>query len=186
MPTCKGGINMKRLSKKLIALVMAMTMVLAMGVTSFAATPNADGKYPINVVVTDKNNQTVSYPVTLTPNQSLYTQAEGETIENYGTATAFDAVLATGKVNFATDTETVQYLNTTTWQPINRWGKAINAFDGQAGTSTQLENGKTEYGYWALYISEDGETYDYADEYATAYLAEDIEAVKLVWETMIY
>lgn len=42
---------MKRLSKKLIALVMAMTMVLAMGVTSFAAENDSD---PITVSVAIK------------------------------------------------------------------------------------------------------------------------------------
>lgn len=42
---------MKRLSKKLIALVMAMTMVLAMGVTSFAATPDEDDLITVPVKV---------------------------------------------------------------------------------------------------------------------------------------
>lgn len=51
---------MKRLSKKLIALVMAMTMVLAMGVTSFAATPsNNKITVPVKVeIVTLPSNYT--------------------------------------------------------------------------------------------------------------------------------
>lgn len=46
---------MKRLSKKLIALVMAMTMVLAMGVTSFAAETTTNDTCTVTFTINRKN-----------------------------------------------------------------------------------------------------------------------------------
>lgn len=181
---------MKRLSKKLIALVMAMTMVLAMGVTSFAATPNADGKYPIEVKY-DSNFDGVADQTTTVylnadgsaDNVTKYAQPGSNTIENYGVATAFDALYATGKVNNYYE---VQYVDSS-WQPIDTFGIAFDKFNGKEGTSETLSNGKTRYYYWnvAIKSSADG-SYTSANDYATHYKASDIYGVQVVYTYMDY
>ena len=86
--------------------MLAVVMMMGLGVTSMAATPSADGKYTILVEI-DTNgdgNAEDKIPVYLDADGS-YTGTDGQTykysqpdtneIENYGVATAFDALYAT-------------------------------------------------------------------------------------------
>ena len=119
--------------KRMLAVMLAVVMMMGLGVTSMAATPSADGKYTILVEI-DTNgdgNAEDKIPVYLNADGS-YTGTDGQTykysqpdtneIENYGVATAFDALYATGKVN---SFKAVEYLDTTTWEGTGVYGIAF-------------------------------------------------------------
>lgn len=126
--------------------MLAVVMMMGLGVTSMAATPSADGKYTILVEI-DTNgdgNAEDKIPVYLNADGS-YTGTDGQTykysqpdtneIENYGVATAFDALYATGKVN---SFKAVEYLDTTTWEGTGVYGIAFDEFNGTKSDSKNL------------------------------------------------
>lgn len=189
MPTCKGGINMKRLSKKFFALLMAMTMVLAMGVTA-----NATGTPTLQI--NDGNGiQTVDYTM---PTSNLYPNIP-DNAENKGYITAADillagaqtgdrgsvsAQLANGNLVAAYDQ---YYLNADGKAGLyisKYWGKdTINnyqyiGYDEEKGLYTYRWTGS----YWSLSIDE-GNGMTYASSYATAYKASDITGIKFEYIT---
>lgn len=172
MPTCKGGINMKRLSKKLIALVMAMTMVLAMGVTSFAAENDAD--YTVSVTIIDQTGASVTKNVEVDDESSYSDYTE---IENNGSATAFDAIKKA--VNHVMTYHKVQYVqynsSTDTWDPIDQYGFAIDSVNG---TSGYYDSATGEYHYWELLING-----SVAENYATYYTLDNVNYITLRWAT---
>lgn len=183
---------MKRF-RKFTALLMAMVMVLAMGVTSFAAENTTytipveydsdfDGTADKTVYVT--LNEDGSY-VDSNGNSHKYTQSSGHSIENYDKATAFDALYATGLLD---DYYAVEYLDTTTWQGTGVYGMAFNTFNGMSGGSvTDDETGVTTYTYWNLQIKEkNSDSYVSSDNYATHSLASDIDGVRVVFTSMEY
>ena len=105
-------------------------------------------------------------------------------IENYGVATAFDALYATGKVN---SFKAVEYLDTTTWEGTGVYGIAFDEFNGTKSDSKKLDSGKTRYYYWEVSIKDAGaEKYVSAQNYATNYLASNIQSVKVTYTYMDY
>lgn len=181
--------------KRMLAVMLAVVMMMGLGVTSMAATPSADGKYTILVEI-DTNgdgNAEDKIPVYLNADGS-YTRTDGQTykysqpdtneIENYGVATAFDALYATGKVN---SFKAVEYLDTTTWEGTGVYGIAFDEFNGTKSDSKKLDSGKTRYYYWEVSIKDDGaEKYVSAQNYATNYLASNIQSVKVTYTYMDY
>ena len=166
--------------KRMLAVMLAVVMMMGLGVTSMAATPSADGKYTILVEI-DTNGG--SY--TGTDGQTYkYSQPDTNEIENYGVATAFDALYATGKVN---SFKAVEYLDTTTWEGTGVYGIAFDEFNGTKSDSKKLDSGKTRYYYWEVSIKDDGaEKYVSAQNYATNYLASNIQSVKVTYTYMDY
>lgn len=113
-----------------------------------------------------------------------YSQPDTNEIENYGVATAFDALNATGKVN---SFKAVEYLDTTTWEGTGVYGIAFDEFNGTKSDSKKLDSGKTRYYYWEVSIKDDGaEKYVSAQNYATNYLASNIQSVKVTYTYMDY
>lgn len=176
---------MKRLSKKLIALVMAMTMVLAMGVTAFANEVPTSNTVTVTVKIknpniTEESPQEYLYndSVTVNKNASLYTLTDATTIENYGTATAMDAIIdAADTISY----HKVQYLDTETWEPIDQYGIAIDSINNHAGTSTSNADGTTTYRYWELKINGSP-----ADNYATNYVLTNGMIIEMDWSEFTY
>lgn len=180
---------MKRF-RKFTALLMAMVMVLAMGVTSFAAENTTytipveydsdfDGTADKTVYVT--LNEDGSY-VDSNGNSHKYTQPSGYSIENYDKATAFDALYATGLLD---DYYAVEYLDTTTWQGTGVYGMAFDTFNGRSGRPEDLPNGQTRYYYWNYQV-DTGSGYVSSDNYATHDLASQIDGVRVVYAYMDY
>ena len=181
--------------KRMLAVMLAVVMMMGLGVTSMAATPSADGKYTILVEI-DTNgdgNAEDKIPVYLNADGS-YTGTDGQTykysqpdtneIENYGVATAFDALYATGKVN---SFKAVEYLDTTTWEGTGVYGIAFDEFNGIKSDYKKLDSGKSRYYYWEVSIKDDGaEKYVSAQNYATNYLASNIQSVKVTYTYMDY
>ena len=179
--------------KRMLAVMLAVVMMMGLGVTSMArettytvkiylqtATRNASGV----VTGTDKLNS--GNPVTVTVNAGTYKYSQPDTneIENYGVATAFDALYATGKVN---SFKAVEYLDTTTWEGTGVYGIAFDEFNGTKSDSKKLDSGKTRYYYWEVSIKDDGaEKYVSAQNYATNYLASNIQSVKVTYTYMDY
>ena len=170
--------------KRMLAVMLAVVMMMGLGVTSMAATPSADGKYTILVEI-DTNgdgNAEDKIPVYLNADGS-YTGTDGQTYK-YVVATAFDALYATGKVN---SFKAVEYLDTTTWEGTGVYGIAFDEFNGTKSDSKKLDSGKTRYYYWEVSIKDDGaEKYVSAQNYATNYLASNIQSVKVTYTYMDY
>ena len=122
------------MKRKLLSLLLVLTMTLGLSITVFAAPVEQDGKIPIEVIVDGPTDHSMT--VRLDPTTSLYDDQD-VTIENNGYATAFDALIASGMMDnyFA-----VEYLDTTTWQGTGIYGIAFDEFDGQQGYSTPNGN----------------------------------------------
>ena len=174
---------MKKSMKKLTALLLAMVMVLAMGLTSFAATNDDEITNPVTVKVTIQNpnggyfldNQSV----TLDKNKSLYTLTDAAIIENNGTATAIDAIIKA--VNNNINYYKVQYVEYGTWEPIDQYGLAFDTLNGIKGTSVDNEDGTTTYFYWEVKINGTS-----AANYATNYVLTDGMEIEVLWSSYVY
>lgn len=159
--------------KRMLAVMLAVVMMMGLGVTSMAASVKAT-PYAATVTIIDETGVAKEYPVSV-KDESSYTGYEE--IENNGDATAFDAInLATTSIEY----HKVQYVeynkDTGKWEPINRYGFAIDSVNGKAGTY-DAETGK--YYYWELLIN--GVV---ADSYATSYLlSEGNTNITLRWAT---
>lgn len=182
--------------RRVTALLMAMVMVLAMGVTSFAAendtvTVNVKIQNPAYAEALADGDSTEGIEqywfdgeVTLDADESLYTIADAGTVENYGTATAMDAIIQAVNDSDLTDKTIdcyrVQYTvydpSSGEWVPVEgRYGIAFNQLSTAAGSST-TEGGVTTYKYWEVVV--DGTS---ASDYATAYVADDNMTVEVNW-----
>lgn len=165
---------MKRLSKKLIALVMAMTMVLAMGVTSFAA---ENTTYSVTINGTP-------YSVTA-PTSKMCDQVSNS--ENATVITAGDILLKA--IEQRTNKTVAQLIQENQlvlgWDQNNlvngKAGLYISKVGNQAESTTYYwlnpdtyeDDGYYEYeydgSYWSLGING-----DYASYYVSHYLPEEI------------
>lgn len=166
--------------KRMLAVVMAVVMMMGLGITSMAATTDSN---KVTVHVTIQNPDAPSQnifddDVTVDKNTTLYKLEDAATIENYGTATAMDALLATGKT---ITYHKVQYLDTETWEPIDQYGIAFDSIAGKAGTSVKNTNGTTTYKYWELRV--DGSS---ASNYATNYVLTEGMNILVKWSEMTY
>lgn len=129
--------------KRMLAVMLAVVMMMGLGVTSMAATTEGSNKVTVHVTIQnpDDTSKNIFYGnVTVDKDTTLYTLEDAATIENYGKATAMDALIATGKT---ITYHKVQYLDTTTWKPIDQYGIAFDSIDGIAGTS--VDNGGKIY-----------------------------------------
>lgn len=176
--------------RRVTALLMAMVMVLAMGVTSFAA---ENTTYTIPVEYDSDFNGTADKTVYVALNEDgsyvdsdgvshKYTQSSGYSIENYDKATAFDALYATGLLD---DYYAVAYVASPDWEPTGVYGMAFDTFNGRSGRSETLPNGQTRYYYWNYQV-DTGSGYVSSDNYATHDLASQIDGVRVVYTYMDY
>ena len=157
--------------KRMLAVMLAVVMMMGLGVTSMAATTKDSNKVTVHVTIQnpDDTSKNIFYGnVTVDKDRTLYTLEDAATIENYGKATAMDALIATGKT---ITYHKVQYLDTTTFDSI----------DGIAGTSVDNGDDTTTYKYWELYINDVS-----ASNYATNYVLTDGMNITVKWSSMIY
>ena len=117
--------------KRMLAVMLAVVMMMGLGVTSMAATTEDSNKVTVHVKIENpaaQEDKTASETifdgnVTVDKDTTLYTLEDAATIENYGKATAMDALIATGKT---ITYHKVQYLDTETWEPIDQYGIAFD------------------------------------------------------------
>lgn len=167
--------------KRMLAVMLAVVMMMGLGVTSMAATTEGSNKVTVHVTIQnpdDTSKNIFDGNVTVDKDRTLYTLEDAATIENYGKATAMDALIATGKT---ITYHKVQYLDTTTWKPIDQYGIAFDSIDGIAGTSVDNGDDTTTYKYWELYINDVS-----ASNYATNYVLTDVMNITVKWSSMIY
>lgn len=161
--------------KKGLALLLALVMAMGLSVTTMASETDT---VTVTVQIQKDNGYLYNDSVTLDKDKSLYTLTDASSIENYGTATAMDAILATGLgVNYYK----VQYLDTETWEAIDRYGLAFDKVGNCEGTSVKNADGTTTYYYWELKI--DGSS---ASEYATSYKLTDGMLIQVDWSSFTY
>lgn len=172
--------------KRMLAVMLAVVMMMGLGVTSMAATTEDSNKVTVHVKIEnpaaqeDKTASEIIFDgnVTVDKDTTLYTLEDAATIENYGKATAMDALIATGKT---ITYHKVQYLDTETWEPIDQYGIAFDSIDGTAGTSVKNTDGSTTYKYWELCINGPS-----ASNYATNYVLTEGMNITVKWSSMTY
>ena len=86
--------------KRMLAVMLAVVMMMGLGVTSMAATTEDSNKVTVHVTIQNPDNASKNIfegNVTVDKDTTLYTLEDAATIENYGKATAMDALIATGE-----------------------------------------------------------------------------------------
>ena len=176
------------ISKKILALIMAFTMVFGLSVTAFADTTKS-----VQVTVTKPAtassdavsiNTSVNVPVESRSYTTTYTD-----IENMNVGTAYDAVyLATNSLG----SSRMQYMEEDdegNWVFVNKYGLQIESVNGISQESTDVitqvvdgvEYHTATYGYWNLTING-----SYAPYYSTRYTIDNVSSVGLTWDTYTY
>lgn len=177
----------KKLVKKITAVALSCTMVMAMGVTAFAANNEAADADTVTVRVQIENPKAegqylFNEDVTLDKDASLYKLPgdENATIENNGKATAMDAIIdAADSINYYR----VQYMEEQedgTWEYIDRYGIAFDELNGTK-QKTETVGDKTVYSYWQLRVDNKE-----ANDYATHYVLKDGMTITVDWSTYEY
>ena len=167
--------------KRMLAVMLAVVMMMGLGVTSMAATTEDSNKVTVHVTIQNPDNASKNIfegNVTVDKDTTLYTLEDAATIENYGKATAMDALIATGET---ITYHKVQYLDTDTWEPIDQYGIAFDSINGKAGTSVKNTDGSTTYQYWELCINGPS-----ASNYATNYVLTEGMNITVKWSSMTY
>ena len=151
--------------KRMLAVMLAVVMMMGLGVTSMAATTEDSNKVTVHVTIQNPDNASKNIfegNVTVDKDTTLYTLEDAATIENYGKATAMDALIAT-------------------WEPIDQYGIAFDSINGKAGTSVKNTDGSTTYQYWELCINGPS-----ASNYATNYVLTEGMNITVKWSSMTY